>query len=84
MLHIDNKNGLVNFSPFIIGLHDRSMNFVDPIISLIVRAYDLGIPSLSSEVPVQIFTSDVSARSMRFIVANDPDTVGKHYDEIRY
>ena len=65
-------------------MNDGSINFVDPVITLTVRAYDLGIPSLSSEVPVQIFTSDVSARSMRFIVANDPETVGKHHDEIRY
>ena len=29
---------------------------VEPIISLQVRAYDLGIPSLDAEVPVNIFT----------------------------
>ena len=69
---------------FILGLHSGSLHFVDPVITLVVRAYDLGIPSLSSEVPVQIFTSDVSSRSMRFIVAKDPETVGKNYDQIRY
>ena len=68
---------------FFLGLHGGSVHFVDPVITLIVRAYDLGIPSQSSEVPVQIFTSDVSSRSMRFIVAKDPETVGKNYDQIR-
>ncbi len=29
---------------------------VEPIITLQVRAYDLGIPSLDAEVPVNIFT----------------------------
>ena len=52
-------------------------------ITLIVRAYDLGIPSLSSEVPVQIFTTDVSSRTMKFIVDKDPETVGKRHNEIR-
>ena len=66
-----------------VGLHGGSIHFVDPVITLIIRAYDLGIPSLSSEVPVQIFTSEVSSRSMRFIVAKDPETVGKNYDQIR-
>ena len=41
---------------------------IDPVITLIVRAYDGGIPSLASEVPVQIFTTEVSApRAMKFI-----------------
>ena len=35
---------------------------VDPVITLTVRAYDLGIPSLESEVPVHIFTEEVSSR----------------------
>jgi hypothetical protein len=41
---------------------------INPMITLTVRAYDDGIPSLSAEVPVHIFTEDVSSRMMRFIV----------------
>ena len=41
---------------------DLSMEEIDPIITLHVRAYDLGIPSLDSEVPVNIFTQDVQSR----------------------
>ena len=41
---------------------------INPVITLTVRAYDDGIPSLSAEVPVHIFTEDVSSRMMRFIV----------------
>ena len=67
----------------IIGLNGGAINFVDPVITLIVRAYDLGIPSLSSEVPVQIFTTDVSSRTMKFIVNKDPETVGKRHNEMR-
>ena len=57
---------------------------MEPVITLVVRAYDRGIPSLSSEVPVQIFTTDVSARSMKFIVAQNPGTAGMHQSQIRY
>ena len=57
---------------------------MDPVITLLVRAYDRGIPSLSSEVPVQIFTTNVSARSMKFIIAQDPGTAGLQQNEIRY
>ena len=67
----------------IVGLNGGAINFVDPVITLIVRAYDLGIPSLSSEVPVQIFTTDVSSRTMKFIVNKDPETVGKRHNEMR-
>ena len=35
---------------------------VDPVITLVVRAYDLGIPSLDSEVPVHIYTEDMFSR----------------------
>ena len=64
-------------------MNGGAINFVDPVITLIVRAYDLGIPSLSSEVPVQIFTTDVSSRTMKFIVNKDPETVGKRHSEMR-
>ena len=50
---------------------DLSMNEIDPIITLHVRAYDLGIPSLDSEVPVNIFTQDVQSRSVTFHVTFD-------------
>jgi len=56
---------------------------LDPVIILTVRAYDLGIPSLDAEVPVHIFTEDVSSRSMRFIVNLPPETVEEQEDEIR-
>ena len=45
---------------------DLSMDEIDPIITLQVRAYDLGIPSLDSEVPVNIFTQDVQSRLYTF------------------
>ena len=47
---------------------DGSSNEINPVITLTVRAYDEGIPSLSAEVPVHIYTEDVSSRMMRFIV----------------
>ena len=49
---------------------------IEPVITLTVRAYDGGIPSLSSQVPVQIFTAEVSApRAMRFIVAGNRSSI---------
>lgn len=45
---------------------------IEPVISLTVRAYDLGIPSLDSEVLVHIFTEQTSSRTMKFIVYEDP------------
>ena len=49
---------------------------IEPVITLTVRAYDSGIPSLASEVPVQIFTTEVSApRAMRFIVSGNRSTI---------
>ena len=51
-------------------------------ITLTVRAYDDGVPSLDSEVPVHIFTEDVSSRMMRFIVSQDPESVGEHQDQV--
>ena len=67
----------------ILGIPDGTNRYVEPVITLIVRAYDRGIPSLSSEVPVQIFTTDVSARSMTFIVPQDHGTVVKNQNDIR-
>lgn len=51
---------------------------IEPVISLTVRAYDLGIPSLDSEVLVHIFTEQTSSRIMRFIVYQDPDDLDKN------
>ena len=41
-----------------------------------VRAYDLGIPSLDSQVPVNIFTQDVQSRSFMLTtdISNSPVT----------
>ena len=52
---------------------------VDPVITLTVRAYDDGIPSLSAEVPVHIFTEDVSSRMMRFIVPQGEQFIPQHW-----
>ena len=54
---------------------------IEPVISLTVRAYDLGVPSLDSEVLVHIFTEQTSSRTMRFIVYEDPDILNERQDE---
>ena len=54
---------------------------IEPVISLTVRAYDLGVPSLDSEVLVHIFTEQTSSRTMKFIVYEDPDIVNQKQDE---
>ena len=54
---------------------------IEPVISLTVRAYDLGVPSLDSEVLVHIFTEQTSSRTMRFIVYEDPDILNEKQDE---
>jgi len=61
---------------------DLSMDEIDPIITLHVRAYDLGIPSLDSEVPVNIFTQDVQSRVVKFIVDGSVATVSDQEDQI--
>lgn len=55
---------------------------VEPMISLTIRAYDLGIPSMDSEVLVHIFTEQTSSRTMRFIVYEDPDILNQNKDEV--
>lgn len=55
---------------------------INPVITLTVRAYDDGIPSLDAEVPVHIFTEDVSSRMMRFIVSQDPESVEENQDQV--
>ena len=54
---------------------------IEPVISLTVRAYDLGIPSMDSEVLVHIFTEQTSSRTMRFIVYEEPGIVNQKQDE---
>ena len=49
-----------------------------------VRAYDLGIPSLDAEVPVHIYTEDMFSRTMRFIIPETPEKVDREQDKIRY
>ena len=61
---------------------DDGVSEINPVITLTVRAYDDGVPSLDSEVPVHIFTEDVSSRMMRFIVPQDPESVGEHQDQV--
>ena len=55
---------------------------IDPIITLQVRTYDLGIPSLESQVPVNIFTQDVQSRVVKFIVEGSVSEVKDRQDEI--
>ena len=57
---------------------------MDPIITLMVRAYDLGIPSLDAEVPVHIYTEDMFSRTMRFIIPETPEKVDREQEKIRY
>ena len=65
---IDEQTGVISVAeplqPLSTGrsARDLSVDEIDPIITLHVRAYDLGIPSLDSEVPVNIFTQDVQSR----------------------
>ena len=61
---------------------DLSLDEIDPIITLQVRAYDLGIPSLDSQVPVNIFTQDVQSRVVKFIVEGSVSEVKDRQDEI--
>ncbi|OTF75486.1 hypothetical protein BLA29_012655, partial [Euroglyphus maynei] len=53
MFIIDQQNGLIKLD----GLTDqkRSLNTIQSLISLTVRAYDLGIPQMSSLVKVYIY-----------------------------
>ena len=55
---------------------------VEPVITLYVRAYDLGIPSLDSEVPVNIFTQDVTSRIIKVIIPGSVDRVRERRSEI--
>ena len=46
------------------------------LIQLQVRAYDLGVPHLHSETVVQVYTQEVTARSIHFIVPRRIDEDG--------
>ena len=63
---IDQNSGVISVVEPLQGLSngrsERALEEIDPIITLQVRAYDLGHPSLDSQVPVNIFTQDVQSR----------------------
>ena len=44
------------------------------LIQLQVRAYDLGVPHLHAETMVQIYTQEVTARSIHFIIPKRMDS----------
>ena len=48
-----------------------------------VRAFDLGVPALSSEVPVLIYTDEVQSRLVRFVINDSPEQVTRQQDRIR-
>ncbi len=60
----------------------RISSNIEPVISLTVRAYDLGIPSLDSEVLVHIFTEQTTSRTMQFIVYEDADVLNKNKADV--
>lgn len=53
------------------------------LIQLQVRAYDLGVPHLHAETVVQIYTQEVVARSIHFLVPKRIDPLGEKADEIK-
>ena len=83
---IDEQTGVISvvepLHGFGNGRSERALGEIDPIITLQVRAYDLGIPSLESQVPVNIFTQDVQSRVVKFIVDGSVQEVSKNQDEI--
>ena len=82
---IDEETGVISVVEPLFGNNGRSeraLDEIDPIITLQVRAYDLGIPSLDSQVPVNIFTQDVQSRVVKFIVDGEVEEVFRNQDEI--
>ena len=83
---IDQETGVISvvepLQLFGNGRSERALEEIDPIITLQVRAYDLGIPSLDSQVPVNIFTQEVQSRVVKFIVDGKVEDVYKNQDEI--
>lgn len=77
------NRGIVLFILYFPESGELNSGLIDPIITLEVRAYDLGIPSLDSVVPVHIFTEEISSRTMRFIVSENWEKVEKDQDHIR-
>lgn len=74
------------FSPTAPSSSDRSAAAasVDPVITLTVRAHDLGIPTLDAEVPVHIYTEDMFSRTMRFIIPRPQQQVERDKEQIRW
>ena len=82
---IDEQTGVISVvEPLQVfnGRSERALEEIDPIITLQVRAYDLGIPSLDSQVPVNIFTQDVQSRVVKFIVDGNVEEVFNNQDDI--
>lgn len=53
------------------------------LIQLHVRAYDLGVPHLHAETVVQIFTQEVVARSIHFLVPKRMDSLPEREEDVR-
>lgn len=53
------------------------------LIQLQVRAYDLGVPHLHAETVVQIFTQEVVARSIHFLVPKRMDSLPEREEDVR-
>lgn len=53
------------------------------LIQLQVRAYDLGVPHLHAETVVQIYTQEMVARSIHFLVPKRIDSSPERIEEVR-
>ncbi len=53
------------------------------LIQLQVRAYDLGVPHLHAETVVQIYTQEVVARSIHFLVPKRIESLQEKVEDIR-
>ena len=53
------------------------------LIQLQVRAYDLGVPHLHAETVVQIFTQEVVARSIHFLVPKRFEYIPEKAEDVR-
>jgi hypothetical protein len=53
------------------------------LIQLQVRAYDLGVPHLHAETVVQVFTQEVIARSIHFLVPKRMEYLPEKAEDVR-
>lgn len=53
------------------------------LIQLQVRAYDLGVPHLHAETVVQVYTQEVVARSIHFLVPKRTGLISERVEEIK-